>query len=38
MPHHTTQQRRLVGRQAVIDGQVPGMDVTEYDRQFGTGV
>ncbi len=34
----TISQQRAMGRQAVVDGRVPGMDVVEYDRQFGSGM
>ena len=34
----TISQQRAAGRQAVVDGRVPGMDIAEYDRQFGSGM
>ena len=33
----TASEKRAAGRQAVVDGRVPGMTVEQYDAQFGTG-
>ena len=32
----TAQEKRTAGRQAVVDGRVPGMSVEQYDAQFGS--